>query len=160
MYHLGRVKVFCLFHEGRPKRVDLNLLKPNTDTSIQRTFKYTLSEASNGIPATKEPEKVTDLIIQVGLNNSQKGISAEKICDDTLEMQLKYKQQFKNARQHIVALPPIDDRQIEANRRLQKLANFTGSNFVSTKAFRDRMTGNLRKNLMDDFHYNSSLKRN
>ena len=72
-------------------------------------------------------------------------------------MQIKYKQHFKNARQHIIAVPPLSDRQIELNWELQKLANETGSCFVSTKAFRDYMTGHMRFNLMEknnSIHYN------
>ena len=61
---------------------------------------------------------------------------------------------FRNARQHITALPPMSDDQIETNRELQKLSNHTACNFISTKAFRDRMTGQMRRNLMKGYHYN------
>ena len=70
-------------------------------------------------------------------------------------MQLAYNKQFKNARQHIVALPPLDDPQIETNTKLQKLAKYTNSNFISTKEFRDRSTGRLRMNTMQDYHFNN-----
>ena len=148
--------------DSNGKKLDLELLKPCAINKIQRDYKFTVTEATDGIPTTTNPDEVTDLVFQVGLNDSRHGISAEKICENTLEMQLKYRKSFKNARQHIVALPPLDNRQIDTNYRLQKLSKYTGSNFVSTKAFRDRMTGNLQKNLMEkvgrsgetDYHYN------
>ena len=71
-----------------------------------------------------------------------------------LEMQLKYRNKFVNARQHITALPPLSDSQIEVNHVLQKLANHTGSNYITTKAFRDRITGQMRRNLIHGIHYN------
>ena len=86
--------------------------------------------------------------------SQQKKVSTEKISNQTLEMQMDYKKKFAKARQHIVALPPLDDPQMDVNQRLQKLCNHTKSNFVSTKAFRDRMTGSLRRNLMREYHYN------
>ena len=83
-------------------------------------------------------------------------MSTKKIRQQTLEMQMKYRKCFKNARQHLTALPPIDDDQIEMNRELQKLSNNTGSNFVSTKALRDRVTGRMRMNLVKEYHYNET----
>ena len=38
---------------------------------------------------------------------------------------------------------------------LQKLARHTESNFITTKAFRDRQTGKMRMNLVDGIHYNN-----
>ena len=122
---------------------------------IDRVVRPTISEATESIPEIENPESVTDVLFQVGLNDSRRGLSAHRIRDDTLEMQMSYKRKFKNARQHIVALPPLSDTQIATNQSLQKLANHTNSNFVTTRAFRDRMTGQLRKNLMNDFHYNT-----
>ena len=109
------------------------------------------------MPSSDAPESVTDIIFQVGLNDTRTGKTSDKICDDALEMQIQYRKKFRNARQHIMALPPIGDPQIELNGRLQKLANHTNSNYITTKALRDRVTGQLRKNLMsDNLHYNET----
>ena len=131
------------------------MLKPCHDTKIERKYRYVLSEATDEIPTIPNPDGITDVIFQVGLNDTRMGVSPIKIREKTLDMQMKYKNQFPNARQHLVSLPPLDDPQIETNQGLQKLANLTNSNFISAKEFRDRTTGRLRKNLMNDYHYNN-----
>ena len=128
------------------------LLKPAPDAQVNFAHnKYTVTDALNAVetvPYYGNPETVTDIIFQVGLNDTRQGVSSDKICNQTFEMQMAYSKKFTKARQHIVALPPLDDAQIEINNQLQKLCNHTKSNFVSTKAFRDRVTGRLRRNLM------------
>ena len=142
--------------DSNGKYLNPQLLKPSPEAKVKLAQKFTVTEATDNVPSSENPESVTDLIFQVGLNDSRAGKSSEKICNDTLDMQMKYKQKFKNARQHIVALPPLSDKQIEVNGKLQKLANHTHSNFITTRAFRDRVTGQLRKNLMeDDIHYSN-----
>ena len=131
------------------------MLKPTPDCKVERHYKFTVTDATEQIPKINDPDRITDIVFQVGLNDTRKGISSEKVCNDTLEMQLAYKKHLKNARQHIAALPPLDDPQIETNTKLQRLANQTNSNFVSTKEFRDRSTGRLRMNTMHDYHYNN-----
>ena len=137
--------------------LNLDLLKPYHNTKIERKYKYVLSEASNEIPVVKNPNDITDIVFQVGLNDTRQGVSTKKVIENTSDMQTKYKNQFPNARQHLVALPPLDDPQIEVNQELQKLANLSKANFVTTKALRDRMTGKLRKNLMNGYHYNNDI---
>ena len=67
---------------------------------------------------------------------------------------MKYAEYFPTARQHVTAVPPLNESYIEAYKLLQKLSKITGSNFVSTKSFLDRNTGKLRANLIEGFHYN------
>ena len=102
------------------------------------------------------PSRVTDVIFQVGLNDTRDGFSTQRTRDNIMETQIRYHRAFPNARQHLMELPPICDPQIEMNALIRKLAIHTGSNLVSTKQFRDRTTGHLRLNTManDGFHYN------
>ena len=62
-----------------------------------------------------------------------------------------------NARQHIVAIPPISKDHIEVNKELHKLSKNLECNFVSAKPFLDHATGKIRGNLMsnDGYHYNN-----
>ena len=141
--------------DSNGRGLDLNLLKPTPEVKIERVYRFTLPEAIETIPEIENPDSISDVVFQVGLNDSRRGLSADRIRNDTLEMQMRYKQKFKNARQHIVALPPLSDSQIETNKSLQKLANHTNCNFITTKAFRDRTTGQMRQNLVDEYHYNA-----
>ena len=136
--------------------LNLHLLKTKPTDKVRREYRYTTSEASTNIPDVAQPEKVTDVIFQVGLNDMRRGSSATEIRDSTLNMQLIYRKKFKNARQHITALPPLDDPHIKVNNLLQKLTQNTGSNFITTKACRDRNSGQMRQNLIrDKIHYNT-----
>ena len=69
-------------------------------------------------------------------------------------MQTKYYHKYPQARQHIMAIPPIGKTHNEVNDLLQKLSKFTETNFISLKALRDTRTGRIRPNLMNGIHYN------
>ena len=137
---------------------------------MKKEIRYTLDKATTGVPRVQNPELVKDVVFQVGLNDLRFAINEpekikpeeipELIRDKTLNMQMRYRDEYPNARQHIIATPPMDTPHIETNRALQKLSKFTGSNFISTKPFLDRNTKKLRANTMKekgnkiDFHYN------
>ena len=104
-----------LVTDSNGKGLNLNLLKSGEDDRIERTYRYTVSEATHNIPKVDKPEEVTDIVFQVGLNDSRKGLSATEIRESTLKMQMKYQKHFKNARQHLTALPPLNDPQIKTN---------------------------------------------
>ena len=121
---------------------------------MTRAMRFTIQEATESIPKTREQPSVTDVIFMVGLNDSRRGLDPKEIQERYLDMQLKYAECFPKARQHITSLPPLDDRCLETNMQLQKLSKYTGANFISTKTFLDRNTGKLRANLMVGIHYN------
>ena len=137
---------------------------------MKKEIRYTLDKATNVVPRVQNPELVKDVVFQVGLNNIHFAIEEpEKIKpediptmnnDKTLDMQIRYRNEFPNARQHIVASPPMDTQHIESNKALQKLIKFTGSNFITAKPFLDKNTKQLRANTMKvkhgkiDYHYN------
>ena len=127
-------------------------MKPGTKAI--REPAYTIKEATNNIPAVENPNEVEDVIFQVGLNDFRKGFNAKDIQDNYLDMQLKYKEHFPNARQHITAIPPLANGHREVNKSLQKLSKFTESNYISAKNFQDKTTGKLRAGLMNGIHYN------
>lgn len=107
------------------------------------------------MPEIEKPEEVTDLVFQVGLNDARRGSTPEEIQDKAFDMQMAYNQRFPNARQHIVALPPLTSKNIEVNKHLQKLCSHTESNFVSTKVFVDKASGKIRSGLTNGIHYNT-----
>ena len=146
--------------------IDAQQLKP--ESKVKKEIRYNLGSAKNVVPKLTKPELVKDVVFQVGLNDfrelkkmPQTENIQETMQTKTLEMQKRYRQAFPNARQHVIALPPMDENHIEVNATLQRLCKFTGSNFVSTKPFLDRHTNKLRGKTMCwkegrlDFHYNS-----
>ena len=139
--------------DSNGKRIDLDRLKPGA--LVCRHMRYTTEQALNDIPDVVNPHRVTDLVLQIGLNDTRHGLSTQKVREDLLEIQLLYRRVFPNARQHLTELPPIGDGQIEVNGLVRRLAAYTSSNLISTKQFRDRTTGQLRLNTVavDGFHY-------
>ena len=137
--------------DSNGRYVDRNRLKP--ESYVVKAQRFTTKEATDSIPWTNDASKVTDIIFQIGLNDLGTGFSPNEIQEKTLELQCKYVNHFPNARQHITALPPLADKHIKTNKLLQKLTCHTESNFISTKEFRDRATGNLRANMMEGIHY-------
>ena len=129
-------------------------LKP--DARVTKEFRFNLKEAITRVPnKITEPENVTDIVFQVGFNDVRKSfLSPQEAQEKTLQMQQVYHEHFPNARQHITALPPMNDKLKSTNALLQKLANHTESNFIHTKVFSDRASGNLRANVMEGIHYN------
>ena len=138
--------------DSNAKHITPSLLKP--EAHVTKINRYTTSEATESVPQVEKPENVTDIVFQVGLNDLRKATPNDKIQEDYLSMQMKYRKKYPNARQHVVAIPPLADRHNDLNTRLQKLSKHTGTNFITTKAFRDRNTGQIRRNLMDGIHYN------
>ena len=133
---------------------DLNWKVKPSSTFIKR-YRYTIDKAIEDVPAIAEPEKVTDIIFQVGLNDSRAGLSASAIQEKHLDMQLLYNERFPNARHHVTLLPPITTKSKEVNVQLQKLCSYTESNCISTKVFSDRASGKIRRDHMRDYlHYN------
>ena len=118
-------------------------------------MRFTTAEAISDVPLIDDPDAVTDIIFHIGLNDTRRGFSTEKIRENLLDAQMKYHAIYRRARQHLCGLAPLSDSQIEVNAMVQKLAQHTGSNLISTKQLRDRATGQLRLNLMvsDGFHY-------
>ena len=129
----------------------LEQLKPGSH--VERAERFTIADAISNVPAINDPDNVSDIVFSVGFNDSRRGVSPKKICEDTMLMQIAYYKKFKNARQHLSAFIPLSDQQIEANDMLQKHALNTGCNFISMKNFRDRNTGSLRQNLVKGIHF-------
>ena len=140
---------------GRDLRT--NLIKP--EAHVTKETRYTIDEATKSIPKARSNSSVSDIVFMVGLNdcvpnNCAPSDDAKDIQEKYFEMQMKYAQHFPNARQHVTALPPMNEFCVEVNEKLQKLSKYTGSNYISTKAFLDRATGKLRANVMVGKHYN------
>lgn len=132
--------------------LDLQRLKP--EAHVIRANRYTTKQAVESIPVIENPSEITDIIFQVGFNDYRKGTSAENIQENALDMQIKYFENFPQARQHITAIPPIGHSHNEVNIQLQNLSKFTETNFITTKSLRDRNTGKIRTGLMEGIHYN------
>ena len=88
-------------------------LKPGA--KVKKQIRYTFEQATSLVPQTSDPHKVKDIVFQVGLNHTHNIQNDERTIDEiqddiqsrALTMQTKYLKQFPNARQHIVALPPM-----------------------------------------------------
>ena len=111
--------------------------------------RYTTAEAIDKMPKVSDPKEVTDVVFQVGYNDLRGGSTPEEVQEKVLEVQLAYNQQYPNARQHITAVPPVDDNHMELCKQLQKLSTFTECNFVSTNVFKDKTSGKLRSGMTD-----------
>ena len=138
--------------DSNRKGLRLGQIKP--EAKVTRVIRYTTQSAIDSMPNINDPLNVTDIVFQVGYNDSRKGFSPKEIQDKYLSMQMHYNQSFPNARQHVTALPPTEKNHIDVNLKLQKLSQYTGSNFITTKTFLDRNTGKIRSNVMDGIHYN------
>ena len=107
--------------------IDAKQLKP--ESRVHKDIRYTLETAKNVVPKVAKPHLVKDVVFQVGLNDVRNEDEKmpkpnpeeikEIIEDKTLEMQKKYRSVFPNARQHIVAVPPMDTTHIQVNATLQ-----------------------------------------
>jgi hypothetical protein len=139
--------------DSNGKYLNVDQLKPGSHAT--RVTRYTTKQAVTDIPKIPHPSKVEEIVFQVGLNDLRQGATPKEIQEDVLDMQLKYYKAFPNARQHITALPPLDNKHVVTNKLLQKLSSYTESNFVSTKVFQDKTTGKMRTNTMNGFHYSA-----
>ena len=119
----------------------------NVACQSEKLHRYTTKEAIDNIPKVSDPKEVTDIVFQVGYNDLRGGSSPEEVQESVLEVQLAYNKHFPNARQHITAVPPVDDNHLNLCKRLQKLSSFTDCNFVSTNVFIDKTSGKLRSGM-------------
>lgn len=138
--------------DSNGSRLKLQQLKP--EARVIKETRYTTVEATEKIPLIDDPSEVADIVFQVGFNDYRNGTTPEKIQEKYLNMQIMYFQKFSEARQHIMAIPPIGKTHNEVNELFQQLSKFTEANFITTKALRDNRTGRIRPNLMDGIHYN------
>ena len=140
--------------DSNGKGLDAQQLKPGAE--VDKKERSRLNQAINQTPKVSNPHEIDDVVFQIGLNDFQAGFNIEEVEGKYLEMQIRYKKLFPNARQHVTALPPLTKAHITMNKSLQKLAQNLECNFISTKAFLDHATGKLRGNLMrnDNYHYN------
>ena len=122
---------------------------------VRKLKRSTIKEAIEYIPPCEKPEKVTDIVLQLGVNDMRRGATTKDIEKLTFNLQSKYSQKFKNARFHLTALPPNEKPREEANHRLRELAQRTGSNFIGLRGMMDRYTNRLRANMIqyDGLHF-------
>ena len=145
--------MLLLITDSNGKDLEVNTLKP--ESSGVKFKRSTTKSATEYVPKISEPEQVTDIVFNVGLNDFRDGDKPEKVQENYLDMQMCYNKQFTNARQHICAIPPLQNGHNKVNEHLQKLSSYTQTNFVRTKEFKDKNTGKIRSNLLKDFvHYN------
>ena len=152
-YQREKKSKLLLITDSNGSDLNVDTLKPESSgTKFRRS---TTKSANTYVPKIKDPEQVTDIVFQVGLNDFRDGDKPEIIQENYLDMQMSYSKIFPNARQHICAIPPLQNGHNKVNEQLQKLSAYTQTNFVSTKEFKDINTGKIRPNLMKDFvHYN------
>ena len=107
------------------------------------------------IPQCEEPEKVEEVIFNVGVNDVRLGSNAQDIRYAMFNAQHKYYKQFPNARQHICAIPPTSQINQDVNKELADLAQATGVNFVSAKNLCDPYTRTIIPSMIqpDKLHY-------
>ena len=144
-----------LISDSNSKYLKLPRLKP--EAKVVKVGRFTTTEATDSVPEIESPDEVKDIVFQVGLNDLRQSTPNNVIQEKYLNMQIKYHQKYPNARHHIMAVPPLANRHNDLNRHLQRLSKFTGSNFITTDPLRDRNTGKIRRNLMEDnkiIHYN------
>ena len=129
-------------------------MKPGT--RVTRAKRSTIRKAIEYVPKIENSEHVEDVMFMLGLNDLRDGLTPEEVEEKTQDMLLLYQKHFPNARFHIVGVPPTDVVQHEEiNEAFDKLAKFTGSQYVSTKVFLDEHTKSIRlKTMRDKVHYN------
>ena len=127
----------------------LNPKRLKTEAVGVKYDRYTTKEAIDKMPKVSDPKEVTDIVFQVGYNDLRGGCTPEEVQERVLEVQLAYNKLFPNARQHITAVPPVDENHTNLCKQLQKLSSFTQCNFVSTNVFKDRTSGQLRAGMTE-----------
>ena len=80
--------LILIVSDSNGKQIDLDRVKP--ESLVCRHIRYMTKDALADIPEVVNPHRVFDLVIQIGLNDSRHGVSAQKIREDLLEVQLQY----------------------------------------------------------------------
>ena len=129
--------------------------KLQRDLPCMKAKRYNLNEMTNSIPHCEEPEKVEEIIFNVGVNDVRLGSNAHDIRHKMFNAQHKYYKKFPNARQHICAIPPTSQINQEVNKELSDLAQATGVNFISAKNLCDPTTKTIIPSMIqpDRLHY-------
>ena len=142
-----------LITDSNGKYINPDQLK--LEARVIKVSRFTTVEAFDNVPQIESPEEVKDIVFQVGLNDLRQATPNRTIQENYLSMQLKYQRKYPNARQHIIAIPPLANRHNDLNAHLQKLSKHTGSNFITTKSLLDKNSGKIRRNLMENkgIHY-------
>ena len=137
-----------LITDSNGKYINPDQLK--LEARVIKVSRFTTVEAFDNVPQIESPEEVKDIVFQVGLNDLRQATPNRTIQENYLSMQLKYQRKYPNARQHIIAIPPLANRHNDLNAHLQKLSKHTGSNFITTKSLLDKNSGKIRRNLMEN----------
>ena len=150
---------------GENRKIILVVGDSNTNNIIQNQLHHqkevrklkrgTIKEAADNVPGCDRPLDVTDIVINIGVNDMRKGATPKEVRDQTFKLQSKYCKTFKNARFHLTALPPNGKPKEDAGSQLRELAQSTGCNFISLKGLKDKNTKKLRANMLqtDGVHY-------
>ena len=65
----------------------------------------------------------------------------------------EYKKSFPNAHIHAAAVPPVTERQIELNKKIDEYAKTSNHSFIDNKELFDRRTKKLRPHMLNGIHY-------
>ena len=114
-----------------------------------KSLRYNIKEAIRNVPTCDNPDQVTDVIFNVGLNDVRLGSNSDDIRNETFQMQHMYYKKYPNARHHLCAIPPTSQIHIDVNRSLASLAQATGANFISVKNLSDPSTKRALPRLTD-----------
>ena len=93
---------------------------------VRKLKRSTIKEAIEYIPPCEKPEKVTDIVLQLGVNDMRRGATTKDIENLTFNLH-----------------------------GLRELAQRTGSNFIGLRGMMDRYTNRLRANMIqyDGLHF-------
>ena len=127
------------------------LLHHKKKVTIER--RSTLERATSHLPTRSNPEKVTDVVLMTGLNDSRDvQTSVETVVKRQKQACDKYREHFENAKIHIAAKAPYNPKQRNLNRQLEEYANNSGIPFID-HGLTDRDTGHIRSEMLDGVHY-------
>ena len=106
------------------------------------------------IPKLPNPEKVTDLVMLLGMNNIKHAdrsiMNTPKTADTTCR---KYQAAFPNATIHLGSVAPINEKCIAYNSYLHEMAEEREVPFISTEGMFDEQSGRPKEKMFRDIHY-------
>ena len=124
------------------------------EKTVKMEHTFTLDSATKKIPVRENPEKIKDIVFMTGLNDSKDHrTSVEEIINRQKDACHKYHHRFKNAQFHIVTVPPETQKQRNLNRRLKEYATSAGISFVDNDVLHDEQTGDLKPDVLENYHY-------
>ena len=147
-----RTDEVIVINDSNGKYLKPELLHHEKKVTMEEIF--TLAEIPEKIPERDEPELVKDIVFNTALNDIRDHrTSVETVVKRQKEACHLLHHRFKNARFHIVATPPLTQRQRDLNRQMEDYATSAGISYVSNDAIVDQATGDIKLGMMKGIHY-------